>query len=182
MTVEIYALSVLRNGPVHGYELKRRVRRPSIAPVNNNTLYPALRRLEQAGAVTKTVEPQEGKPARNVYEITPAGRDLLLELVSTLPPELAADDEEFLLRVSFFDELGAPARHAVLSSRRDVVQAALTQVRDLLADAPPDPARAWRRRAQDQLVERLEQELAWVAVLQGDALQVDALPVDTDRA
>ena len=167
MTIEIYALSVLRRGPVHGYELKRRVRRPSIATVNNNSLYPALRRLEQAGAVTKTVEPQEGRPARNVYAITPEGRALLRDLVSTLPPELAGDDEEFLLRVSFFDELAAPARRAVLQARQDVVDAALVQVRALLAE--PDPAPTWRQRAQTQLVERLEQELVWIDALRAEA-------------
>lgn len=169
MSIEIYTLSVLRNGPVHGYELKRRVRRPSIAPVNNNSLYPALRRLEQAGAVTKTVEPQEGRPARNVYAITPSGRDLLLDLVSTLPPELAGDDEEFLLRVSFFDEVPHGGRHAVLQARRDVVEAALVQVRGLLAEPSPGPARPWRRRAQEQLVERLEQELRWLDELRAEA-------------
>ncbi|WP_421734601.1 PadR family transcriptional regulator [Cellulomonas sp.] len=169
MTIEIYALSVLRRGPVHGYELKRRVQRPSIAAVNNNSLYPALRRLEQSGAVTKTVELQEGRPARNVYALTPRGRELLTELVSTLPPDLASDDEEFLLRVSFFDELAVPARRAVLRARQDVVEAALAQVRSLLADA--DPARSWRRRAQEQLVERLEQELLWIEALRGEAEQ-----------
>lgn len=162
MTVEIYALSVLRHGPVHGYELKRRVRRPSIAPVNNNSLYPALRRLEGAGAVTKSVEQQEGRPARNVYAITEAGRALLLDLVSTLPRELAADDEEFLLRVSFFDELAVPARLEVLGARRTVVQEALGQVQGLLAEPAAETTRPWRRRSQEQLVDRLEQELRWL--------------------
>lgn len=173
MTVEIYALSVLRRGPLHGYELKSRIRRPSIAPVNNNSLYPALKRLERDGAVTKTVEQQEGRPARNVYAITPAGRRLLRDLVSTLPRELASDDEEFLLRVSFFDELEVPARLDVLRTRREVVEQALAQVRGLLAvptpDAAPDPAPTWRRRAQEQLVDRLTQELRWLDELRTEA-------------
>jgi DNA-binding PadR family transcriptional regulator len=152
MTVEIYALSVLQRGPVHGYELKNRIRRPSIAPVNNNSLYPALKRLERDGAVTKTVEQQEGRPARNVYAITESGRRLLRDLVSSLPRELASDDEEFLLRVSFFDDLDVPAR---------------------LGEPPsggtPGPARTWRRRAQEQLVDRLTQELRWLDELRAEA-------------
>ena len=175
MTVEIYALSVLRSAPAHGYELKARIRRPSIAPVNNNALYPALKRLERDGAVTKTVEQQEGRPARTVYTITDAGRARLRDLVSTLPRELAGDDEEFLLRVSFFDELPVDARLSVLGSRRDVVDAALAQVRHLLAEPAPPPApqqpRPWRRRAQQQLVDRLEQELRWIDGLHAEALR-----------
>ncbi|WP_454048780.1 PadR family transcriptional regulator [Cellulomonas sp. Marseille-Q8402] len=169
MTVEIYALSVLRHGPAHGYELKARIRRPSIAPVNNNSLYPALKRLERDGAVTRSVEQQEGRPARNVYTITDAGRGLLLDLVASLPRELAADDEEFLLRVSFFDELAVPARREVLGTRRAVVEAALAQVQGLLAAPAPGPERPWRRRAQEQLVDRLQQELRWL-----DELRVHA--------
>ncbi len=30
VVLEIFVLSVLRRGPVHGYELKRRVQRPSL--------------------------------------------------------------------------------------------------------------------------------------------------------
>jgi len=173
MTVEIYALSVLQRGPVHGYELKNRIRRPSIAPVNNNSLYPALKRLERDGAVTKTVEQQEGRPARNVYAITESGRRLLRDLVSSLPRELASDDEEFLLRVSFFDDLDVPVRLGVLATRREVVEQALAQVRGLLAEPPsggtPGPARTWRRRAQEQLVDRLTQELRWLDELRAEA-------------
>ncbi|MET4225589.1 PadR family transcriptional regulator [Oerskovia enterophila] len=169
MTIKIYALSVLRSGPAHGYELKSRIRRPSIAPVNNNSLYPALKQLERDGAVTKSVEQQEGRPARNVYTITATGRGMLHDLVSTLPRELASDDEEFLLRVSFFDELPVPSRLGILGVRRQIVEHALAQVRGLLAEAPRDPALPWRRRAQEQLVDRLTQELRWLDDLRNEA-------------
>ena len=32
--------------------------------LHNNSLYPALRRFEEAGAVTKTTEPQAGQSSR----------------------------------------------------------------------------------------------------------------------
>ncbi len=170
MAIEIYVLSVLRHEPVHGYELKRRVSRPSVAPISNNALYPALRRLEEAGAVTKTVESQEGRPSRNVYAITDEGRRQLTDLISNLPREIAGSDEEFLLRVSFFGELPLDARLAVLGAREDVVRAVLDQVTSLLAESSHAPARQWRDRAQEQLVSRLEQELRWVDELRTQAV------------
>lgn len=170
MAIEIYVLSVLRREPVHGYELKRRVNRPSVTPISNNALYPALRRLEEAGAVTKTVESHEGRPSRNVYAITAAGRQQLTDLISTLPREIAGSDEEFLLRVSFFAELPVDVRLAVLGAREDVVRAVLDQVSALLLESPNTPERQWRDRAQRQLVERLEQELRWVDELRTQAV------------
>src|ERR1700712_756760 len=109
MVVEIFALSILRSGPVHGYELKRRVQRPSLTPLSNNSLYPMLRRFEADGLVTKTIEEHDGRPSRKVYAITDAGRERLRSLLSSLPPELASSDEEFLVRVSFFPEIARPA-------------------------------------------------------------------------
>ena len=164
MTIEIYALSVLRRGPVHGYELKRRVRRQTIAAVHNNTLYPALRRLEQAGAVPKTVVAQEGRPPRNVYELTPRGRELLRSS-SRAPAGAGRGREEFLVR-------GGPVRRARPAGAAgrpagpaDVVQAALVQERSLRADAAP-PGRA--APSQEQLVRgRRERELLWIAALGG---------------
>jgi DNA-binding PadR family transcriptional regulator len=47
--------------------------------LNNNSLYPALRRFEEAGAVTSTEEPQEGRPPRLVYTLTTRGRHPVLD-------------------------------------------------------------------------------------------------------
>jgi DNA-binding PadR family transcriptional regulator len=164
MALDIFILSMLRAEPLHGYELKRRVQRPSLTPLSNNSLYPSLRRFEASGAVTKTVEKQEGRPARNVYAITDEGRRMLTELLSTLPPELAADDEEFLVRVGFFHELSPAQRLAILGARASVVDAQLDQVRALLGEkrSRDDP---WRDVAMTQMIERLESERRWIAEL-----------------
>src|SRR5690606_9913997 len=42
-------------------------------------IYPILRRLDARGWVTSTVEPQEGRPDRKVYALTPAGEEALRE-------------------------------------------------------------------------------------------------------
>jgi DNA-binding PadR family transcriptional regulator len=165
MALEIFILSVLRGGPVHGYELKRRVQRPSLTALSNNSLYPILRRFEQAGAVTKTVESQDRKPDRKVYAITDAGRRLLTDLISTLPAELAANDEEFLVRLSFFDEIPAEKRRAILDARSAVLEAAAAQVRALIDESDPSARREWRNLAMTQLLERTTTERQWIAAL-----------------
>ncbi len=158
VALDIIILSVLRAAPAHGYELKRRVQRPTLTPLSNNSLYPHLRRFEQAGAVTQTVEQQEGKPARKVYAITDAGRRLFTELISTLPLDLAGDDEEFLVRLSFFNEIAPANRRAILAARAAVLDAGIAQVRTLLAEIAHSPAHEWRSLAMEQLLDRLEHD------------------------
>jgi DNA-binding PadR family transcriptional regulator len=164
VALDLIILSVLRASPAHGYELKRRVQRPTFSPLSNNSLYPHLRRFETAGAVTSVLEEQENKPARRIYAITDAGRRLFTELVSTLPPELAGSDEEFLVRLSFFHEIDRPARSAILAARAHVMDERIAQVRTLQDEATELPE--WRALAMEHLLERLESERVWLDTLE----------------
>ena len=165
MAIEIIILSVLRAGPVHGYELKRRVQRTTLTSLSNNSLYPVLRRFEEAGDVTKSVEVQEGRPDRKVYTITDAGRRHLTDLISTLPPALAANEEEFLVRVSFFHELSPAHRIAILGARAAVLDAGVAQVRTLIGESDQSGGREWRNLSMAHLVDRFEGERQWIADL-----------------
>lgn len=164
MVVEIFALSILRAGPTHGYELKRRVQRPSLAALSNNSLYPMLRRFESAGLVTRTTEAQEGKPARNVYAITDAGRERLRTLLWTLPPDLATNEEEFLVRVSFFPEIPEDNQRAIIAAREAVLAAARAKVSSLIIELTPTPANEWRARVvMNHILETIDAERTWIA-------------------
>jgi DNA-binding PadR family transcriptional regulator len=164
VSVEIIVLSVLRAGPVHGYELKRRVARPSLTPLSNNSLYPMLRRFEQQGLVTKSVEQHDGVPARNVYAITSAGRERLAALLSALPPELAGDDEEFLMRLGFFEEIPAANRRAIVAARLAALDSSAATVSMLLdenADKGATAKHEWRADVMSHVLETLAAERDW---------------------
>ena len=164
VVLEIFALSILRARPVHGYELKRRVQRPSLASLSNNSLYPMLRRFENEGLVTKTTETQEGKPARNVYSITDAGRERLRSLLWTLPPELATNEEEFLVRVSFFPEIPEANQRAIIAAREAVLAASRAKISSLIAELPSSPTNEWRGRVvMNHVLETIDAERTWIA-------------------
>jgi DNA-binding PadR family transcriptional regulator len=170
MILEIFALSILRTGPVHGYELKRRVQRPSLATLSNNSLYPMLRRFEVDGLVTKSTEQQDGKPARNVFAITDAGRERLRTLLCTLPPGVASSDEEFLVRVSFFQEIPEENQRAIIAARQAVLAASRAQVTALLAEIEPGPRTEWRARVMNHVLETIDDERTWIANLSNTAV------------
>jgi len=166
MYLEILILRHLRARPVHGYELKRNVADTTAFALHNNSLYPALRRFEEAGAVTKTAEQQDGKPPRHVYTLTDVGRELLHDMLAELPPELAGSEEEFLTRLGMFDDLAPEERRVVLAARDTALHRRLDHLRGLADRAAPGGAnRDWGTVVTTALIERVEHERAWLAEL-----------------
>lgn len=71
-------LAVLDEGPQHGYAVREALRDRSGGRIDlpTGTVYPALRRLEQAGLIRGTWGTVTGRPRRN-YQLTAAGRRAL---------------------------------------------------------------------------------------------------------
>jgi PadR family transcriptional regulator PadR len=73
-------LQALANGYGYGFDIM------DITGLPSGTVYPALRRMENAGLIDSSWEDEqaaqtEGRPARRYYEITAAGRLALDEAV-----------------------------------------------------------------------------------------------------
>ncbi|HEX5039304.1 MAG TPA: helix-turn-helix transcriptional regulator [Candidatus Limnocylindria bacterium] len=74
-TLPLLILSVLRDGELYGYEIAQRIRQRSgelFAP-SEGSLYPALHRLEAAGALMASWRASERGPRRRYYAITESG-------------------------------------------------------------------------------------------------------------
>ena len=162
--VEILILRRLRSGPAHGYELRKRVEETTGFVLHNNSLYPALRRFEEAGAVTKTAEPQEGRPPRLVYTLTEVGQELLHDMLADLPAEQAGEPAEFLARLGQFSLINSTERAGILASRARAVRDQLAHYRAMY-ELATDHGEPWGARATEELIRRHEQELAWLAEL-----------------
>jgi transcriptional regulator len=75
-TLDLLILKALAAAPLHGWAISRRIRQMSreVLSVNQGSLYPALYRLEDRGAITSTeaLSP-EGRRIK-VYRLTADGR------------------------------------------------------------------------------------------------------------
>ena len=76
--LDLLLLAVLARGPAHGYALIEALRDRSEGSfdVPEGTVYPALHRLEQAGAVASRWSEAGGR-RRRVYRLTRRGRRVL---------------------------------------------------------------------------------------------------------
>jgi DNA-binding PadR family transcriptional regulator len=133
MYSEILILAMLRQGPRHGYEIKKDLGRAlgGMVTLNNKTLYLALKHFEEIGAVTRQVIPQEGKPNRHLYQLTERGTELLQISLQDFPSEQAGNDAEFFTRVAFFDLLETHEREVILNKRLAYLEACLEYLQKL---------------------------------------------------
>src|SRR5262245_28276974 len=72
-------LSVLRDGPLHGYQLAREIERRSEGyfDCKEGSLYPALHKLEREGLLQGEWRPAGEQRRRKYYALTPAGERYL---------------------------------------------------------------------------------------------------------
>ncbi|HKT00751.1 MAG TPA: PadR family transcriptional regulator [Rugosimonospora sp.] len=161
MWIEILLLSRLAREPMHGYDLRKVVEASTGRTLSNNSLYPALRRFVDAGAVTRSAEDREVKPPRHVYTITAVGREMLHDMLADFPEELALNDEEFLARVGNFSWLRDEERAVVLDTRQRAIVAEHHRL-TVLATRQADP---WSRAVLDEIGRRFTDEQAWLEQL-----------------
>src|SRR5262245_34912962 len=78
-TLDFIILQTLRWGPRHGYGLTQMIRANShdVLQVDTGSLYPALHRLERAGAIEADWETSENNQRVRVYRLTATGRKQL---------------------------------------------------------------------------------------------------------
>lgn len=92
MNVRTLCLSILYEGESTGYEIRRQCVEGECSyfiEASFGSIYPALAKLEDDKLVTSRTEPQDGKPARKIYSITPAGREeFALQLAQPLSDEM----------------------------------------------------------------------------------------------
>jgi DNA-binding PadR family transcriptional regulator len=161
--IELAILGLLTDQDLHGYELKKRLSEllGVRSGVSFGSLYPALARLEKAGAVkaveanegpTKAVpltgslgaevaafrarvsRPARGRKGRKVYGITEVGRGRLQALL-TDDSDGRADERTFALRVAFCRHLAPAERLALFERRKAELNARLAELQRAGADS-----------------------------------------------
>jgi PadR family transcriptional regulator PadR len=75
-TAELAVLSVLEDGPLHGYEMARRIEQQTEGSLRFTlaSLYPLLYRLEKRGWVRGAWETSRTGRPRRCYRLTPQGK------------------------------------------------------------------------------------------------------------
>jgi PadR family transcriptional regulator AphA len=132
-------LGLLAHGPRSGYDIKAAVDRSTrfFWAASYGQIYPELRRLEAEGLVEGEDSPN-GRRARRVYRLTPAGRAALVEWLAG-PIETVELRDESLLRLFFADALPHEDALLLLEGRKRGHEEFLAVLREIDARPGIDP-------------------------------------------
>ncbi|MGN9844494.1 PadR family transcriptional regulator [Nonomuraea sp. H19] len=123
--LELAILGFLAGGPLHGYELRRRVAALSghTRPVSDGSLYPAINRLVKAGLLRQRTEPGASAAQRRVLTLTDSGRAELLRRLREPAGHDITDSTRYFTILAFLSLLPDVAdQHAVLRRRLEFLE------------------------------------------------------------
>jgi len=186
--LDLAILGLLKEQPLHGYELKKRLGETLgfLGGVSFGSLYPALRRLEDEGSIesadgagpslgpvpmpaTGSVSGEaavgrirrrarSGRRTRKAYRITDRGNARLRELLVEDPPPAAHDERVFALKFAFCRHLPTEARLDLFQRRRAELGNRLARARE----TEPPRADRYTRSLVEHRTESIERDLEWV--------------------
>jgi PadR family transcriptional regulator, regulatory protein AphA len=135
-------LGLLAYAPLSGYDI-RRIYEQSLGNFWSESyghIYPILKRLEDEGLATGSVQRQTGKPDRNVFTITDAGRDELHRWLAA-PADPHKERIEVLLKLFHGWEVGPDAMIGLVRQHRATHEALLRRYAGYDAEmgAHPEP-------------------------------------------
>lgn len=164
-TTEAAILGLLGAGEFSGYDLSKTVETGVgmfWGPARSG-IYAVLPRLLEKGYATGRAVPQERKPGKHVYRITPAGREALRRWIESGPPEPDPAYNPFLLRVYFGAETEAGVVAAHVEARRREAQERLALLEELssASPAPGETIDPYRRFVLDWGLEYYEAVVRW---------------------
>jgi DNA-binding PadR family transcriptional regulator len=171
--LEFAVLGLLHESPMHGYEVRKKLTTllgPFRAAISYGSLYPSLRRLEDAGWISEhapspsdAAPPLTGRRGKVVYELTAEGKERFAELLAAAGPE-TYDDEGFGVHFAFFARTDAATRLRILEGRRRRVEERRESLRETLARTA-ERIDAYTLELQRHGLESVDREVRWLEEL-----------------
>src|SRR5436305_1983689 len=190
MLLELAILGLLKEQELHGYELKKRLTEAlgQLSGVSFGSLYPALNRLEAAGAVKAVDGPRRpgsvapipttgslggelaafrarraatrGGRSKKVYGITERGEQLFEELLAA---DHASNDDDrlFNLKLAFARYLPPEARLGLLERRRAQLVERLARARTAIRSSR-QRVDTYTRSLMEHGTETTERDISWL--------------------
>jgi DNA-binding PadR family transcriptional regulator len=164
---EFALLGFLISGPSHGYDLHQRfvTELGQVWHLSQSQAYAILKRLENRGDVTAQVIEQEKLPARQMLQITKAGRRRFFEWLELGIGRTARSIRlEFLTRL-YFTQLHRPENTAQIYKAQSIeIASTIARLERLLEHLPPE--QLFNRLSLDLRLRQMRLIQSWMAEIE----------------
>jgi len=175
MSIHHLILGALMHKPDYGYNLKNSFfsRAGAEFGINDGQLYPALKKMEENGLITREIEYREKGPNRHTYHITVKGREEFLRWLSGCEGEERSYRYEdirkdaFLSRCMYLNFLPAEKAREKIARQVESVRSTIEDLacaRDDMTKKGVDPMRV---KIVEYSIMTQETRLAWLRELSG---------------
>jgi DNA-binding PadR family transcriptional regulator len=168
---EIAVLALLRECPMHPYQMQRLLRmrhKDEILALKRGSLYHAIARLLKAELIAVQATGRDGRrPERTTYRVTDSGIQALAEALRRMVALPRRESSEFMASMSFLVYLPPAEAAEKLEERARRLEAEIAARTAGLAGASTFLPRIHLIES-EYLVAMLKAELAWVRVLADD--------------
>ena len=172
--LELAVLGLLHTAPLHGYELRQRLKATlgTFRAFSYGSLYPSLRRMKVAGwiteyegdaAVVAGAPALTGRRGKVVYKLTAEGKEQLADLLSEAGPS-AWEDETFGVHFAFFGQTDPEVRVRILEGRRSRLEERREGVATSI-DRTRTRLDRYTLQLQEHGLESVEREVRWLTEL-----------------
>ena len=165
LTVEHALLGFLRAGPLHGYELHRRLSDPAglgqVWRLKQAHLYGLLARLEEEGYLTSRQQAQPARPARKLFRLTRSGRAAYLDWVQSPVARGREFRMDFLVKLYLAEREEPPLTERLVESQRLALQDWRAAQQKQAASLPPG---SYAARVCQFRIGQTQAMLAWLDV------------------
>lgn len=172
--LELAVLGLLHESPLHGYELRQRLKATlgAFRAFSYGSLYPTLRRMKDAGWIAEDEGDAEiiagapaltGRRGKVVYKLTAEGKERFTELLAEAGPS-SWEDETFGVHFAFFSKTDPEVRVRILEGRRTRLEERREGVRTGLARTR-GRLDSYTLQLQEHGLESVDREVRWLSEL-----------------
>jgi DNA-binding PadR family transcriptional regulator len=161
---EYAILGVLRERPMHGYEIARRFAADLdlglVLPLDMSTVYALLKDLQEQGLIAGQRVTVGARPPRTVFHLLPEAEALFLQWLEEPVGRLREVRSDLLLKFYFCRRIGAACTARLLDAQLEVCRAYLARLERLAGDSPPG---SFERLVWDSKLSAARATIAWLA-------------------
>jgi PadR family transcriptional regulator AphA len=129
---EYLILGALAGGNLHGYDLYQYLEGHlgRIWTLGRSQTYALLSRMERAGLVTHERQPQEKRPDRKNFSLTPTGRKIFQRWVKAPVEHIRDLRLEFLAKIHFLEESDRKSLKELIASQQGICRDKLFRIEE----------------------------------------------------